>query len=139
MVKSNGSARVALVTGAARGIGRVIALRLALDGLDVAVNDIEANSDELDRVVEEIRGEGRRTVAVAADVSYPDEVQGMVQRVADELGQLDVMVANAGIAQVKALLDLTPEDWDKQNLQVPLGPDPGQQSTNESPIHLRYT
>ena len=110
---SNGAARVALVTGAARGIGKGIALRLADDGLDVAVNDIEANGDELDGVAEEIRDKGRRTVAITADVSEPDEVQGMVRRVADELGQLDVMVANAGIAQVIPLLDLAPEDWDR--------------------------
>ncbi len=75
-------------------------MRLADEGLDVAVNDIEANGDELDGVAGEIRGKGRRTAAMTADVSEPDEVQSMVRRVADELGQLDVMVANAGIAQV---------------------------------------
>ena len=110
---SNGAARVALVTRAARGIGRGIALRLADDGLNVAVNDIEANGDELDGVAEEIRGKGRRTASITADVSEPHEVQSMVRRVADELGQLDVMVANAGVAQVISLLDLTPEDWDR--------------------------
>ena len=113
MAESNGASQVALGTGAARGIGRGIALRLTADGLDVAVNDIEANSAELDSVVEEIREAGRRTVAVTADVSDPGEVEGMVGRVADELGQLNVLVANAGIAEVKALLDLTPEDWDR--------------------------
>ena len=113
MAESNGVSRIALVTGAARGIGRGIALRLAADGLDVAVNDVEANSEDLDSVAEEIRQEGRRTVAITADVSEPDEVEAMVGRVAEELGQLNVMVANAGIAEVKALLDLTPEDWDQ--------------------------
>jgi meso-butanediol dehydrogenase/(S,S)-butanediol dehydrogenase/diacetyl reductase len=112
MTESNGSTRVALVTGAARGIGRGIALRLAADGLDVAVNDVEANSDELDGVAEEIRQAGQRTVTITADVSEPEEVEATVQRVAEELGQLNVMVANAGIAQVKPLLELTPEDWD---------------------------
>ena len=77
---------MALVTGAARGIGMGIALRLAYD--------------ELDGVAGEIRDKGRGTVAISADVSEPDEVQSMVRRVADELDQLDVMVANAGIAQV---------------------------------------
>lgn len=52
-------------------------------------------------------------MAVPADVSDPEAVEGMVRRGADELGQLDVMVANAGVAEVKALLDLTPEDWDR--------------------------
>ncbi len=104
----NGSSRVALVTGAARGIGRGIALRLAADGLDVALNDIGANADQLDGVAEEIR----RTATVVADVSVPDEVENMVGRVADELGRLDVMVANAGIAQVAPLLEVTPEQFD---------------------------
>lgn len=111
-MERNGSARVALVTGAARGIGRGIALRLAADGLDVAVNDIGANSDQLDGVAGEIRNAGRRTATIIADVSQPDEVERMVGSVADELGHLDVMVANAGIAQVKPLLEVTPEDFD---------------------------
>lgn len=112
MTEGNGSSRVALVTGAARGIGRGIAVRLATDELDVAVNDLEANGDELEEVAEEIRAAGRRTAVVFADVSDADEVEGMVRRVADELGSLDVMVANAGIAQVAPLLDITPEDFD---------------------------
>jgi meso-butanediol dehydrogenase / (S,S)-butanediol dehydrogenase / diacetyl reductase len=112
MAEGDGPARVALVTGAARGIGRGIALRLAADGLDVAVNDIESNVDQLEGVADEIRGNGRRSAAVLADVSDPGEVEGMVRRVADELGSLDVMVANAGIAQVKPLLEVTPEDFD---------------------------
>lgn len=111
-MERNGSARVALVTGGARGIGRGIALRLAADGLDVAVNDIGANSDQLDGVAEEIRAAGRRSATIIADVSQPDEVERMVASVADELGRLDVMVANAGIAQVKPLLEVTPEDFD---------------------------
>jgi meso-butanediol dehydrogenase/(S,S)-butanediol dehydrogenase/diacetyl reductase len=112
MAEGNGSSRITLVTGVARGIGRGIALRLAVDGLDVAVNDIGANADQLEGVAEEIRGTGRRAAAVVADVSDPGEVEGMVRRVADELGSLDVMVANAGIAQVKPLLEVTPEDFD---------------------------
>lgn len=112
MVERSGSTRVALVTGAARGIGRGIALRLAADGLDVAVNDIGSNSDGLDAVAEEIRGVERRSATVIADVSRADEVEGMVGRVVDELGRLDVMVSNAGIAQVAPLLEITPEDFD---------------------------
>ncbi len=112
MTESNGASRVALVTGAARDIGRGIAVRLAADGLDVAVNDIEENENELEEVAESVRGAGRRALTVTADVSDPGEVEGMVGRVADELGRLDVMVANAGIAQVKPLLEITPEDFD---------------------------
>jgi meso-butanediol dehydrogenase / (S,S)-butanediol dehydrogenase / diacetyl reductase len=112
VTESNGASRVALVTGAARGIGRGIAVRLAADGLDVAVNDIEENENELEEVAESVRGAGRRALTVTADVSDPGEVEGMVGRVADELGRLDVMVANAGIAQVKPILEITPEDFD---------------------------
>lgn len=112
MSETDGASRVALVTGAAQGIGRGIALRLASDDLDVAVNDIEANNDKLAGVVEDIQRAGRRSVAITADVSDPDAVEAMVRRVVEELGQLDVMVANAGIAQVKPLLELTPEDFD---------------------------
>jgi meso-butanediol dehydrogenase / (S,S)-butanediol dehydrogenase / diacetyl reductase len=78
-VESNGSARVALVKGVARGIGRGIALRLASNGLDVAVNDLEADREDLEGVTEEIRNEGRRMATVFADVSDADEVEGMVQ------------------------------------------------------------
>ncbi|MGH3086716.1 MAG: acetoin reductase [Rubrobacteraceae bacterium] len=113
MAEGNGSGRVALVTGAARGIGRGIALRLAEDGLDVAVNDLESMKGELDGVAKEIEAKGVRSAAAAADVSSKDEVDGMVKSVADELGSLDVMVANAGIAQVKPILDVSPEDLDR--------------------------
>ncbi|GAB3451637.1 acetoin reductase [Streptomonospora sediminis] len=112
MAEKNAPRRVALVTGAARGIGKGIALRLAADGLDVAVNDIEANNDQLKAVADEIGALGRRSAAIVADVSDPDSVQAMVDRVATELGQLDVMVANAGIADVKPLLETTPAEFD---------------------------
>lgn len=112
-MERNGSGKIALVTGAARGIGRGIALRLASDGLDVAVNDIQDNSDQLEEVAEEIRQAGSRTTTVIADVSEADQVEKMVGQVVDELGQLNVMVANAGIAQVVPLIELSPEDFDR--------------------------
>jgi meso-butanediol dehydrogenase / (S,S)-butanediol dehydrogenase / diacetyl reductase len=105
--------RVALVTGASRGIGRAIALRLADDGLDVAVNDVAANSDGLEQVAGEIREKGRRSATFIADVSREDEVERMVSGTAESLGHLDVMIANAGIAQVVSLLELSVEDWDR--------------------------
>ncbi len=98
----------ALVTGAGRGIGRAIALRLARDGHAVAVNDVDGGGAEA--VAEEIGAAGGRSVAVPADVTDRDAVFGMVDRAADALGSVDVMVANAGVAQVKTLLEVTPED-----------------------------
>ena len=82
--------KIALVTGAARGIGRAIALRLAHDGLDVAVNDI-SSSPELDGLVREIESKGRRSLAVPGDVSLEPEVEKTVRKVVQDLGSLDVV------------------------------------------------
>ncbi|CAF5081069.1 unnamed protein product [Rotaria sp. Silwood1] len=105
--------RTGLVTGAAQGIGRAIALRLAKDGLNVAVNDIEANSSELQKVQQEIEQIGRKSISIIADVSISESVEKMMQEVAQKLGSLDVVVANAGICNAKLLLDTTVEDWDR--------------------------
>lgn len=113
MANANPGTRVAIVTGAARGIGRAIALRLAADGLDVAVCDLESTADQLNNVAEEIRQAGRHSVSVFADVSNASAVDAMVRRVVSALGHLDVMVANAGIFQILTLLELTAEDWDR--------------------------
>jgi meso-butanediol dehydrogenase/(S,S)-butanediol dehydrogenase/diacetyl reductase len=82
--------KVALVTGAARGIGRAIALRLAGDGLNVAVNDLP-NTSELDDVVREIESKGRRSLAVPADVSLEEGVEKIIQQVVQKLDSLDVV------------------------------------------------
>jgi NAD(P)-dependent dehydrogenase (short-subunit alcohol dehydrogenase family) len=82
--------RVALVTGAARGIGRAIALRLADDGFNVAVNDLP-NTPELNEVLQEIENKGRRSLAIPADVSLESEVVKMIQEVVQNLGSLDVV------------------------------------------------
>ncbi|GAB2927617.1 acetoin reductase [Rhodococcus aerolatus] len=101
------------VTGAARGIGRSIALRLAADGHDVAVSDLPAMADELDGTRRAVEEAGVRGLALTGDVSDPASVDALVADTAAGLGSLDVMVANAGVAQTKALLDVTPEEFDR--------------------------
>ena len=89
-------AKVALVTGAARGIGRAISLRLAEDGFDVAVNDVPG-TPELDEVVKAIQGKGRRSLCVPGDISLEPEVEKIIQQVVHELGSLDVVRYSAGV------------------------------------------
>ncbi|KAJ6598175.1 hypothetical protein DFH09DRAFT_1131171 [Mycena vulgaris] len=103
----------ALVTGAAQGIGKTIALRLADDGFDVAVNDIPPQATNLTRVVEEIQAKGRTSSAHLADVTVEDQVRKMVEDVAAAHGGLDVMVANAGVAQWASILETSADDWDR--------------------------
>ncbi|WP_330628284.1 SDR family oxidoreductase (plasmid) [Thioclava litoralis] len=107
------TSRSILVTGAARGIGRAIALRLAEDGHDVVINDIPANMAAAEAVAAEIRSLGRRSGTAIADVSDPEEVRAMVAETVAALGRLDGLVANAGIAHIQGLLDLDIADWDK--------------------------
>lgn len=107
------SPRIAVVTGAAQGIGRVIALRLADEGLDVAVNDVASKTDELQELVSQIQARGGRSLAVPADVSVEGDVEVMITKVVQEFGRLDVMVANAGLAFYKTLIELPIEDFDK--------------------------
>jgi 3-oxoacyl-[acyl-carrier protein] reductase len=103
--------RVALVTGASRGIGRAIAVALAASGAAVAVNYRERQTDALDAVAE-IQAAGGRAIAVGADVSDGDAVAAMVDRVSAELGPIDVLVNNAGIAIIRGIDDLTEDEFD---------------------------
>lgn len=84
--------RNALVTGAARGIGKSIALRLANDGLNVAVNDVNVNSAELNDTKKAIEELGRKSIAIIADVSKEKEVESMMKSVAEVMGSLDVTI-----------------------------------------------
>ncbi|AWT27270.1 L-2,3-butanediol dehydrogenase [Corynebacterium provencense] len=108
-----GEPRVALVTGAGQGIGRGIALKLAADGFDIAVADLPFQEEKGKGVVAEIEALGRRAIFVAADVSKKDDIVAAVDAAADQLGSFDVIVNNAGIAQVKPVLEITGEDLDK--------------------------
>ncbi|KAJ7607201.1 NAD(P)-binding protein [Roridomyces roridus] len=105
---------IALVTGAAQGIGRAIALRLADDGFDVAVNDISVSA-ELQNLAKEIQGRGRTSSIHVADVSQDEQVKEMIEAVVEKHGSLDVMVANAGVAGPRRMViaDVTVEEWDR--------------------------
>jgi NAD(P)-dependent dehydrogenase (short-subunit alcohol dehydrogenase family) len=85
------SRKVAIVTGAAQGIGRAIALRLADDGFDVVVNDIFSQKAALDPLVSEIQSKSRRSLAVVADVSVEGDVKAMISNVVEVLGGVDVV------------------------------------------------
>jgi 3-oxoacyl-[acyl-carrier protein] reductase len=103
--------RVALVTGASRGIGRAVAIALAEIGADVAVNYRERAADA-QAVADAIRSTGPRSLAVAADVSDGTEVAKMLQTIEAELGPVDVLVNNAGMAIIRGVDDLTEADFD---------------------------
>ena len=104
--------RVALVTGASRGIGRAIALAFAEAGADVAVN-YRSRAADADMVRDRIRTLGRRAVAIAADVSVAADVQRLVGEVRAALGPIDLLVNNAGIARPQPLDEITEADWDE--------------------------
>jgi 3-oxoacyl-[acyl-carrier protein] reductase len=103
--------RVALITGASRGIGAGTALALARAGADVAVN-YRKNADAAAEVCREISGLGQRPLAVQADVSVAAEVRRMVSEVETRLGSVDILVNNAGISRRQKLEDITEKDWD---------------------------
>jgi len=104
--------RVALVTGASRGIGRAIAINLAASGHAVAVN-YRSRSDAADEVVGTIEGAGGQAMAVAADVGDADAVTAMTTEIADKLGPITVLVNNAGVTDDDLLMRMKPEAWDR--------------------------
>ena len=102
--------KVALITGASRGIGKGIAEVFAEEGADVAVNYV-TNGQAAEDVAAWIRCKGRRAITVKGDVANRDEVEVMIDQVWDELGPIDILVNNAGIETIVPFLDLTDEQW----------------------------
>ncbi|WP_053372818.1 SDR family oxidoreductase [Paenibacillus sp. FJAT-27812] len=105
--------KVALVTGASRGIGREIAEELARNGAKVVVN-FASNPAKAEEVVNGIKQQGGEAVAVQADISKVAEVEMMFQKTLDAFGQIDILVNNAGIMINKPIANMTEEDFDKQ-------------------------
>ncbi|MEO6398415.1 MAG: 3-oxoacyl-[acyl-carrier-protein] reductase [Tepidiformaceae bacterium] len=103
--------RVALVTGASRGIGRAIAIELAARGARVAVN-FQSNVAAAEAVLTAIRDAGGEAVAVGADVSKPDEAAALVKATTEQFGGLDILVNNAGITRDGLLMRMSEADWD---------------------------
>jgi len=103
--------KIAIVTGARRGMGRTHALALAKAGAKVVVSDI--SEDECRKVVEEIEKIGAEAMAIKCDVSKKSEVDEMMGKTMQKWGRIDILVNNAGICQFKPFLDLAEEDWDK--------------------------
>ncbi|MBT2699993.1 3-oxoacyl-[acyl-carrier-protein] reductase [Bacillus sp. ISL-40] len=103
--------KAALVTGASRGIGREIALELARQGANVAVN-FSGSEAKANEVVDEIKALGREAFAVKCDVSNSGEVAEMVKGTIDRFGKLDILVNNAGITRDNLLMRMKEEEWD---------------------------
>jgi 3-oxoacyl-[acyl-carrier protein] reductase len=110
MSEASAATRVAIVTGAARGIGAATALRLAQDGFAVAVLDLD--EAQAKGTVEAIESAGGRALAVGADVSDAEQVEAAVERIAAELGAPTVLVNNAGVLRDNMLFKMSESDWD---------------------------
>ena len=103
--------KTALVTGASRGIGREIALELARQGANVAVN-YAGSEGKANEVVDEIKAIGKEAFAIKCDVSNSDEVTAMVKETVDRFGKLDILVNNAGITKDNLLMRMKEQEWD---------------------------
>src|SRR3989344_5710256 len=106
------SGKIALVTGASRGIGKAIAIELARNGSDV-VDNYNRNEKEALEVVEEVRKLGCKSIAIKADVSSFDDAAAMFDAVKKEFGRIDILVNNAGITMDRTLRKMTHEEWNK--------------------------
>ena len=104
--------KVALVTGAAQGIGKGIAEAFAKAGADVVINDV-SSSAKTQMLAEWVRSQGRRALVVQADASCRDQVEAMFARAWDEMGGVDVLVNNAGIETIIPFLEMTDQQWEE--------------------------
>jgi NAD(P)-dependent dehydrogenase (short-subunit alcohol dehydrogenase family) len=103
--------KVALVTGAAQGIGKGIAQACAKEGADVIINDIR-NSEQTEELADWVRKQGRRAMVAQADVTSREQVEAMFERGWSEMGQIDILVNNAGIETIIPFLEMTDKQWE---------------------------
>ncbi len=103
--------KAAIVTGAGRGIGHAMALRLAQEGADVAIVDI--NQESAEETAHEIRALNRRSLALSVDLSRIDLIAAMIDEVVAGFGRLDIIINNAGRVEIKPFLDVTEKEWDQ--------------------------
>ena len=102
--------KTAIVTGASKGIGRAVALRLAKEGADTLIADVDA--EEGKRVSQMIRDMGRECLVVKCDVSNPRDVEGMIEKAIEKFSRIDILVNNAGVSSMAPMVELKEEDWD---------------------------
>ena len=102
--------KVAIVTGAGRGMGRAVALRLAAGGASVAVNDLR--SEDAQRVADELTDSGTKSVAVQGDVTKSSDVGQMVDSTIDSLGAVHILINNAGVLRPTPVIDIEEDEWD---------------------------
>jgi 3-oxoacyl-[acyl-carrier protein] reductase len=112
MISVNLENKTALVTGASRGLGKAVALKLATCGADVAVN-YRSSDEAAENVCREIEKMGRKALLCKTDVSDSEAVKQMVRRITDELGGIDILVNNAGIVKDSLILRMSDESWDE--------------------------
>ena len=101
----------AVITGAAKGIGRATAELFALEGARIVANDVDAEGLRL--LCERLEPRGATVAPVVGDVASPDDARTMVETAVDRYGRLDILVANAGVLPLRNILEATPEDWDE--------------------------
>ena len=103
--------KTAVITGAGRGIGRAIALRLASEGANIVINDIPSSADA-QNTVEEVKAIGVKAIAVLCDVRVPEDMTMLMEKAKEEFGSIDILVNNAGITRDTLLMRMTEKDWD---------------------------
>jgi 3-oxoacyl-[acyl-carrier protein] reductase len=105
--------KTALITGSSQGIGKVVALKLASLGMNIALNDIESQEEGLKKLKSEIESKGVKAQYFLADVSGLEQTQKMAEQIKQEFGRLDVLINNAGITKDRTLAKMSKEEWQR--------------------------